>query len=144
MIMKISRQLAIMILKYCSENPDFYFPFLVMCKEYTREDEDFVEICPNEWNDIEEDEMYQTFELWENLQDLKGNTTELLAKWFIEKITNNSLESEIKLLANDYWKLYKVKWTESVDVEEYGTNEFLGWKKETFEDVLDLIKKYRK
>lgn len=88
--MKVSRELALQVLKYCSKNPDFYFPFLVMCQEYSPEDDDFVEIEPNEWENIEEDEIYQTFELWENLQNLKGDTTELLAKWFIEKIVDNS------------------------------------------------------
>jgi len=78
--MKISRELALQVLKYCSKNPDFYFPFLVMCQEYSPEDDDFVEIEPNEWENIEEDEIYQTFELWENLQDLRENTTELLAR----------------------------------------------------------------
>jgi hypothetical protein len=78
--MKISRELAILILKYLNQNPKFYFPFLVMCQEYTPEDDDFVEIEPNERKNIKEDEIYQTFELWENLQDLKESTTELLAK----------------------------------------------------------------
>ncbi len=86
--MKISRELAIQILKYCFENPDFYFPFLVMCKEYSPEDNDFVEVCYDEWENIQDDEIYKTFELWENLQNLRENTTELLAKWFIKKILN--------------------------------------------------------
>ena len=85
--MKISRKLAIQILRYLDEHRDFYFPFLVMNKEYTEEDDDFVEIEPSEWENIESDENYQTFELWENLQDLDNGTTELLAKGFIEKIT---------------------------------------------------------
>ena len=80
MTMKISRELAIAILKYLHNNPKFYFPFLVVCKEYTPEDDDFVEIEPEECENIEEDEIYQTFELWENLQDLMEETTELLAK----------------------------------------------------------------
>ncbi|HBA45161.1 TPA: hypothetical protein DEG21_05635 [Patescibacteria group bacterium] len=78
--MKISRKLAIAILKYLDKNPRFYFPFLVMCQEYGPEDDDFVEICYNEWQLIEEDESYKTFELWENLQDLREDTTQLLAK----------------------------------------------------------------
>ncbi len=57
-----------------------------MCREYTSEDDDFVEIQPDEWEMINDDEIYQTFELWENLQDLHENTTELLAKGFIEII----------------------------------------------------------
>lgn len=89
--MKISRELAIQILKYLEEYPKFYFPFLVVCKEYTPEDDDFVEIEPSEWRVIKEDENYKTFELWENLQDLYIETIELMAKGFIEKITNKSL-----------------------------------------------------
>lgn len=92
--MRISRKLAIQILKYLDEHNDFYFPFLVMNKEYTEEDDDFVEIEPNEWKNIESDKIYQTFELWENLQNLDKDTTELLAKGFIEKITNDSFESQ--------------------------------------------------
>lgn len=84
--MKISRELAIRILKYSYENKDFYFPFLVMCKEYTPEDDDFVEVEPEEWEMIQEDESYQTFELWENLQNLYEETIELLAEGFIRKI----------------------------------------------------------
>jgi hypothetical protein len=68
--MQISRVLAIQILKYLSENLTFCFPFLVMCKQYTSENDDFIEIKPNERQNIEEDEMYQTFELRENLQTL--------------------------------------------------------------------------
>ena len=93
--MKISRKLAIQILKYLDAHRNFYFPFLVMNKEYTEEDDDFVEIEPNEWENIESDEVYQTFELWENLQNLDKDTIELLAKGFIEKITNDSLKSHI-------------------------------------------------
>lgn len=84
--MKISRELAIQILKYCYRHKNFYFPFSVMCKEYSPEDDDFVEVEPNEWKTIFEDESYKTFELWENLQYLTENTTKLLAKGFIEVI----------------------------------------------------------
>ncbi|EKD66364.1 MAG: hypothetical protein ACD_49C00050G0034 [uncultured bacterium (gcode 4)] len=141
--MKISRKLAIAILKYLDKNPRFYFPFLVMCQEYGPEDDDFVEICYNEWQLIEEDESYKTFELWENLQDLREDTTQLLAKWFIEKIIWEDLESEIKAQIKWYKKLYKVKLTESEKIEEYWENEFFGWKKEAYEDILDLYKKYK-
>ncbi len=88
--MDISRELAIKILKYLDQHKDFYFPFLVMNKEYTEEDDDFVEIEPSEWEMIEEDSKYQTFQLWENLQNLDDNTTQLLAKGFLEKINNES------------------------------------------------------
>lgn len=87
--MQITRELALQILKYCHKHKDFYFPFLVMCREYTPEDDDFVEVEPDEWESISEDEEYRTFQLWENIQDLRDDTTELLAKGLIEKITDS-------------------------------------------------------
>lgn len=87
--MKITREFAIKILRYLDEHKDFYFPFLVMNKEYTEEDEDFVEIEPNEWEMIREDEKYQTFELWESLQNLDEETLELMARGFLEKINES-------------------------------------------------------
>ncbi len=89
--MDISRELAIQILKYLDQHKDFYFPFLVMNQEYSEEDNDFVEIEPDEWENIEEDDKYQTFQLWENLQNLDMQTLELMAKGFIEKITSESV-----------------------------------------------------
>lgn len=88
--MDISRALAIKILKYLDQHKDFYFPFLVMNQEYTEEDDDFVEIEPNEWRMIKGDPTYQTFQLWENLQNLDEQTLKLMAKGFIEKIIDES------------------------------------------------------
>ena len=87
--MKIDRKLAIQIFEYLDKHKKFYFPFRIMCGEYTLEDDDFVEIEPNKWRIILEDESYQTFELWENLQDLDEETIKLMSKGFIEKITNS-------------------------------------------------------
>jgi len=141
--MKISRELAILILRYLDSHPDFYFPFLVVCKEYTEEDDDFVEICPDEREVIESDERYQTFELWENLQDLHEDTTELMVKGFIEKITHNSLEKHIIQLAKEYRKEWKEELWESERIEEFGLNEFIGGKADAYEDCARLIKKYK-
>ena len=140
--MDISRELAIKILKYLDQHSDFYFPFLVMNQEYTPEDDDFVEIEPNEWKNIEEDDIYQTFQLWENLQDLRKETLELMSKGFIEKITNESLEKEISGLAKeckrysskDMWLTHKVA--------DYGENEFFAGKAEAYEDCLKLMKSF--
>lgn len=88
--MRISRELAIKILKYLDQHKEFYFPFLVMCREYTEEDDDFVEIEPDEWKLMQSDDKYQTFELWENLQNLNEETLQLMARGFIEKIVNES------------------------------------------------------
>lgn len=115
--MKISRKLAIQILKYLDEHKNFYFPFLVMCKEYTEEDDDFVEIEPDEWEMINSDDKYQTFELWENLQNLYGETIELMARGFLEKITGESVEAHIAELAKNYRKEWKEKICESENIE---------------------------
>ena len=140
--MDISRELAIEILKYLGQHKDFYFPFLVMNKEYTEEDDDFVEIEPNEWEMIESDENYQTFQLWENLQNLDERTLKLMVKGFLEKITGNSLENHISKLAKNYRKEWNKKLWESGKIEDYGLNEFISGKADAFEDCLFLLRKY--
>jgi hypothetical protein len=142
--MKISRELAIKILKYLDQHKGFYFPFLVMCQEYTEEDDDFVEIEPEEWEMIDEDEKYQTFEFWENLQNIYPDTIQLMAKGFLEKITGESLEKHIVILARNYRKEYKKKLPESASIEEYGLNEFISGKAEGYEECLEIITKYQK
>ena len=141
--MDISRELAIQILKYLDHHKNFYFPFLVMNKEYTEEDDDFVEIEPNEWEMIESDENYQTFQLWENLQNLDELTLKLMAKGFLEEITNESLEKHIAILAKNYRNEWNKNLSGSAKIEDYGLNEFIGGKADAFEDCLFLIKKYR-
>ena len=142
--MKISRKLAIQILKYLDQHKKFYFPFLVMCKEYTEEDNDFVEIEPDEWKMIKSDEKYQTFELWENLQNLYPETIRLMTKGFLKKIIGKNLESEIATLAKNYRKEWKEELWESEDIEEFGLNEFIGGKAEAYEDCLEIIREYIK
>ena len=142
--MRISRKLAIQILKYLDQHKNFCFPFLVMCKEYTEEDGDFVEIEPEEWEMINEDNKYQTFELWENLQNLDEKTLRLMSKGFLEKITNKSLETQIATLARNYRKEWKEELWESDKIEDFGFNEFIGGKAEAYEDCLEVIKNYQK
>ncbi|MFA5831483.1 MAG: hypothetical protein WC878_06665 [Candidatus Paceibacterota bacterium] len=48
--------------------------------------ENFSDVEFEEWESVATDKKYETFELWENLQDLRKGTTELLAKGFLEKI----------------------------------------------------------
>ena len=124
--MDISRELAIKILKYLDQHPNFYFPFLIMCQEYTPEDD-----------------IYQTFQLWENLQDLYEETIELMSKGFIDKITNESLEKHITELAKNYRREWKEKLSESAKIKEYGFNEFIDGKAEAYEDCLEIIINYR-
>ena len=140
--MKISRELAIKILKYLYENPDFSFPFVVVCLEYTPEDDDFVEIMPEEWQDIFEDPGYKTFQLWNKLPDMEDYPIDLLSKWFIEKILKNSLRNDLYNMFDFYNKLYKEKFFLSEDIQKFWENEFYGWKREAFEDILELLKRY--
>lgn len=79
--MPITKELALKIIKYLSENPSFYFPFKIMCKIYFNDD--YVEIDPKTDINLED---YNIFELHENLQNLDIQTTELMSKGFIEKI----------------------------------------------------------
>lgn len=140
LFMKISRNTAILILRYLYEHPNFYFPFIVVCQEYSPEDDDFVEISPEEWIDIESDEDYETFELWENLQNIDKKTIKLMSQWFIQKIQWENLKKEITLLVKWYRKLYKKEKTESLNITEYWENEFFGGKAEAFEEVLEMMK----
>ncbi|MEI6345925.1 MAG: hypothetical protein WCO79_01710 [bacterium] len=74
--MEISRELAITILNYLDTHKSWYFPFRVMGR-------------------VGADGHIHTFFLQENLQHLDTDTTRLLAKGFIEKITGESLEEYI-------------------------------------------------
>lgn len=141
--MDITRELAITILKYLDQHKDFHFPFLVMNREYSPEDEDFVEIEPNEWKIIKEDENYQTFQLWENLQDLRTDTLKLMTKGFIERIRDESLEKYIIEKLRQYRSEYKSGLWESVDSEIFGFNEYVNGKAEAYEDCLDSIRRFK-
>lgn len=141
--MDINRKIAITILEYLDSHPDFYFPFLVMCREYSPEDDDFVEIEPNEWRIISDDDSYKTFQLWESFQNLHSETIELMSIGFIEKITNESLKNHIGILAKNYRKEWREELWESENIEEFGLNEFIGGKADAFEDCLYLIEKYQ-
>lgn len=140
--MDIDRKLAISILKYLDENDRFYFPFLVMCKEYSPEDDDYVEVEPNEWRVIKEDGNYQSFQLWENLRNLNEDTIKLLSKGFIEVITGKSLEKHVGVLAKNYKREWVRELHNEEGIEEYGLNEFIAGKADAFEDCLYLIRKY--
>jgi len=142
--MPIKRDLALKIIKYLLDNPSFYFPFLVMCKGYASDiDEDFVEIVPeDDYENLLEDTQYNTFELWENLQNLNSETLELMTKGFLHKIEHTDILTKISNLATEYRKSWKEELWETTDIEEYGLNEFLGGKAEAYEDCLQIINEY--
>ena len=84
--MKITRELALSILKYCHYHREFYFPFSIQCREYIKDDDNFSEVPVEDWAHVQNNKDLQTFELWENLQNLDYKTTELLSRGFIEVI----------------------------------------------------------
>lgn len=86
--MQINKELAIKILKYQDQHKDFYFPFQVIYKSATDSD-DFVEIEPSQWRTINNVGQFEKIELRENLQNIFGETIELMAKGFVEKILNS-------------------------------------------------------
>jgi len=88
--MKISRELALKILKYLLDNREFVFPFIVVCKGLNGDD-DFVEVVPeDDFEMLTGTERYDNFELWENLNNLTEETIKLMSKGFIEKILDES------------------------------------------------------
>ena len=135
--MPITRSLALKIIKCITDHPSFCFPFLVMCRGYgiDADDNDFVEIVPeDDYEYLIEDSTYDTFELWENLQNLNLQAFELLSKGFLEIILNENALSLIEKSAKDYRELWKVDLCESTKIEEYGLNEFFAGKAEPFEE----------
>jgi hypothetical protein len=68
--MKITREQATAILLYLRDNPNYFFPYEVMCQEVDQDnreedDTDFVGLCPEDLDEEDNDlpERYQTFEL---------------------------------------------------------------------------------
>lgn len=121
--MKISRDCAIQILKYCDKHKRFNFPFLVMCKEYSPEDDDFVEIGLDEWSSIEEDETYQTFELWEKQRQ---SDTEIIL-------------DRLNLLIKNYKKYLRREVSQKNDLESLGLHEFISGKLDAYEECKNII-----
>ena len=142
--MPITRELALKIIKYLLDNPSFYFPFKIVCKEYAsdKNDNDFVEIVPeDDYENLVDDLTYDTFELWEDFQNLDIKTLELMSKGFIEEILKKDIISKISNLAIEYRKSWKENLWESSNIEDYGLNEFLVGKAEAYEDCLELLNK---
>lgn len=146
-MMKISRDLALKILKYQLDNKEFYFPFILMCKEYgtcrgeNSTDKDYVEIiAKDDYQDILTDKYHNDFKLQENLQNLHKETIKLMVKGFIEKITQENNINKIESLAKKYRAEWKEELWESENIEKYGFNEFVGGKAEAFEECLNILK----
>jgi len=84
--MKISRELALKILKYLLDNEKFEFPFNILCKSIDGSD-NFVEVIPKyDYEILIKTEKYNDFKLCGNLQNLDLETLRLMSQGFIEKI----------------------------------------------------------
>lgn len=139
--MPIKRELALKIIKYLLDNPSFYFPFKIVCINFDEDDESYnVDISQEVLHEILRNDKFKEFKLVENLQHLDLETLRFMAKGFIEKITHNDTEKQIETLAKDYRNLWKKEVCESMKIEEYGFNEFLGGKAEGFEESLEILK----
>ena len=141
--MEISRKRVLSILKYLDENPDFYFPFEIICKDYNKNNEYFDVNCLDiERKYIYDNKSIKTFVLIENLQKIDKETIGLMVKGFIDKIENSSIVEKIYDIATEYREIWKVDLCESKSILEYGENEFFGGKAEAFEDCAQIIKEY--
>jgi len=131
--MKISRKMAIQILKYLDKHKDFYFPFQVM---YDKCGDDFVEIGPGEWKAIELNGEYKIFELRENLQDLDEKTTQLMARGFIEEI-----QGVARIFIFYTTEGYTFQPNSENDIPDVENCQILGWGKgNTVEEAFDNFK----
>lgn len=54
------------------------------------------------------------------------------------------LERDVRRLFLEYNSYYKTEFLESSKILEYWENEFFWWKREAFEEVLELIEKFKK
>jgi len=90
--MPISRNLALIIVRYLISNPMFYFPFFIRCKGLDGSNE-YIEVVPQEddYEMISRFDDYNDFILVENLQNMYLETIQLMSKGFIEKIKNEKI-----------------------------------------------------
>ena len=141
--MKITRNKALNILKYLDKNPDFYFPFQILCEDFDDNDDLFdVDCLYIEIDYIYTNKSMKNFILVENLQSLDEETTSLMAKGFIDKIENINVLEKIYTLAIEYKKSWKENLCESENIEAYGFNEFIGGKAEAYEECIQIIEEH--
>lgn len=142
--MKIQREQVIKIMKYLDKNPDFYFPFKIICEDFKEHNEYYETDCLEEidYEFIEKNKNLINFYLEENLQNLYPETIELMLKGFLHKIEHTDILNKISNLAIEYRKSWKEDLWESTNIQEYGLNEFLGGKAEAYEDCVEIVNKH--
>ena len=57
----ISKEVALFLLKNEIINDD---KAIIVCKGFATEDDDFVEVLPEDIESLKEDKLYQDFEIW--------------------------------------------------------------------------------
>lgn len=142
--MKISKEEVIKIMKYLDENDDFYFPFKIFCEDL-KDDNEYYEknfLEENDYEFIKNCNEFKNFYLVENLQNLYPQTVELMAKGFLDKIEHHNILNKISSLAKKSRKDWDINLCESVCIEEYGLNEYLGGKADAYEDCEEILKKH--
>ena len=138
--MQITKKLSLTILRYLLDNPHFYFPFKIICKDFNEDDELYeIEFCEDYYKEILENKNLTTFALQEDLQHLHLETVELMSKGFIERILDENVKKKISTLAKEYRKTWKESLCESSDIEEFGLNEYNGGKADAYEDCLRIL-----
>lgn len=143
--MPITRELALIIIKYLLSNPSFYFPFKIVCTNFDEDDELYdIGFSQEILDEVLENDACKDFELVENLQNLDLETLQLMSKGFIDKIEDKSTIDKISALALEYRNSWKEDLWESEDSEEFGLNEYIGGKAEAYEECLELLKNSNK
>lgn len=99
-----------------------------MCKEYSPEDDDFVEIGPDEWSAIEDDDTYQTFELWEKQPQ---TDTDLIL-------------DRLNILVKNYKKYLKNEASGGENSESSDLRQFISGKLDAYEECRDMVLKDKK
>ena len=141
--MPITRELTLKILKYLLDNPSFHFPFKIVCVNFDEDDELYdIEVSQEMLDKVLDNDGFKDFELVENLQYLDLETLRLMSKGFLDKIVYNDVMKQIEFSAKEYRGMWKRDVCESVKIEEYGFNEFLGGKAEGFEESLEILKEH--
>ncbi|CAC9655027.1 hypothetical protein [bacterium endosymbiont of Bathymodiolus sp. 5 South] len=138
--MKITKERVLSTINYIKQNPNFYFPFKIMCLDFDEHHEMYEEDCLDfEYHEIKNDNLMVNFILVENLQNLLLETVELMSKGFFEKIEYMDALSEVSNLAQESRGRWKKELRKSEDIEIYGMNEFVSGKAEAYENCVRII-----
>lgn len=139
--MNLTKERVLSTVKYIENNPEFDFPFKILCLDFSKEHERYQEDCLDfKYDKIKNDKSMIHFMLVEDLQSLCLETVELMSKGFFEKIEQTNALREISNLAEECRDGWKRELCESEDINEYGLNEFFGGKADAYEDCARIIK----